>query len=60
MGTVLPFPMRRTQGETRGVRALTENAGEVVILPVVQCVRSGPNPPAPDEGAEQGPVHESR
>lgn len=56
MGAVVPFPMRRTQGETRGVRASTEGSGEVVILPVVQWVRSGPIPPVPAAGA----AHESR
>lgn len=44
MGSVVPFPVRRTQGDPRdgeaqGVRPPPERSGEVVILPVVQRVR---------------------
>lgn len=44
MGSVVPFPVRRTQGDPRvgeaqGVRPPPEHSGEVVILPVVQRVR---------------------
>ncbi|MGA0561183.1 hypothetical protein ACO2RV_01955 [Ancylobacter sp. VNQ12] len=45
MGSVVPFPVRRTQGDPRegeaqGVRTPPpERSGEVVILPVVQRVR---------------------
>ena len=39
MGSVVPFPVRRTQGETKGVRALPAVPCEVVILQVVQLVR---------------------
>ena len=39
MGSVVPFPVRRTQGEAKGVRALPAMPCEVVILQVVQFVR---------------------
>ncbi len=44
MGSVVPFPVRRTQGETRGSRALPGVPCEVVILQVVQFVRPAPAP----------------
>jgi len=44
MGSVVPFPVRRTQGETQGVRALPGVACEVVILQVVQFVRPASAP----------------
>jgi len=39
MGSIVPFPVHRTQGETKGVRALPAMPCEVVILQVVQFVR---------------------
>ena len=39
MGSIVPFPVHRTQGETKGVRALPAMPCEVVILQVVQLVR---------------------
>jgi len=52
MGTVVPFPVRRTQGvphpgEPRGVRVPPEHSGEVVILQVVQWVRPPAEPLPP-------------
>ena len=44
MGSVVPFPVRRTQGETKGSRALPGVPCEVVILQVVQFVRPAPEP----------------
>ncbi|CAA0088022.1 Uncharacterised protein [Starkeya nomas] len=39
MGAVVPFPIRRAQGKTRGVRVPPDMTGEIVILQVVQFVR---------------------
>jgi len=42
MGSIVPFPVHRTQGETKGARALPAMPCEVVILQVVQFVRPAP------------------
>lgn len=56
MGAVIPFPIRRTQGETRGVRARPDHPGEVVILPVVQFLRHEPVPLVPVKPAVREPL----
>jgi hypothetical protein len=56
MGAVIPFPIRRTQGETRGVRVRPDHPGEVVILPVVQFLRHEPVPLAPVKPAVREPL----
>lgn len=56
MGAVVPFPIRRTQGETRGVRIPHEAVGQIVILPVVQFVRTEQAPLAPSVPAAREPL----
>lgn len=41
MGALVPFPTLRPQGEAVGVRVPPEGSAKVIILPVVQYVRSG-------------------
>lgn len=55
MGAVVPFPQRRAPVEARGAVVPPEQSGEVVILAVVQRVRTAAVPPLPAGSA----VHET-
>lgn len=47
MGSIVPFPTRRIPAESRAGRVILDEPAQIVILPVVQMVRTGSRvPPA--------------
>ncbi|WGD30371.1 hypothetical protein AncyloWKF20_00580 [Ancylobacter sp. WKF20] len=47
MGSIVPFPTRRNPADGRPRRVILGDAAEVIILPVVQMVRTSPALAAP-------------